>query len=106
MYHNALLIELRKLGLKADSEKRYPVPYDDEEVGEYFPDIIVEEKVVVEVKASKGLDENNKAQLIAQLRITELLIGFLANFGLAKLQFMRLDNYFELKKRGLWKGQN
>ena len=104
VYHNALLIELKKMGLKADSEKRFPVPYDEEEVGEYFPDIVVEEKIVVEVKASKGLDENNKAQLIAQLRTTKLLIGFLVNFGLAKLQFMRIDNYFEIKKRGLWTG--
>jgi len=102
VYHNALLIELRKMELKADSEKKFPVPYDKQEVGEYFPDILVEEKVVVEVKASKGLDDNNKAQLIAQLRVTELLIGFLVNFGLAKLEFKRIDNYYELKKRGLW----
>ena len=102
VYHNALVIELRKMGLKAVSEKSFPVPYDDEEVGAYSPDIVVEDRIVVEVKASKGLDENNKAQLIAQLRVTELLIGFLVNFGLAKLEFKRIDNYFEIKKRGLW----
>ena len=102
VYHNALLIELKKLGLKADSEKRFPVPYDNEEVGEYYPDIVVEEKVVVELKASKGLNNDNKAQLIAQLRTTKLLIGFLTNFGLAELEFKRLDNYYEIKKQGLW----
>jgi len=102
VYHNALLIELKKLGLKADSEKCFSVPYDDEEVGKYFPDIVVEDRVVVELKASKGLDDNNKAQLIAQLRTTKLLIGFLTNFGLAKLDFKRIDNYYEIKKRGLW----
>ncbi len=102
VYHNALVIELKKMGLKVDSEKSFPVPYDDEEVGAYSPNIVVEDRIVVEVKASKGLDENNKAQLIAQLRVTELLIGFLVNFGLAKLEFKRIDNYFEIKKRGLW----
>ena len=102
VYHNALLIELKKLGLKADSEKCFPVPYDDEEVGKYFPDIVVEDRVVVEIKASKGLNDNNKAQIIAQLRVTQLLIGFLVNFGLAKLDFKRIDNYYEIKNRGLW----
>ncbi len=104
VYQRALFIELENLGLSIESEKRYPVLYTDEEVGTYIPDIVVEGKVVVEIKAGKGLDDNHKAQLIAQLRISKLLIGFLVNFGQAKLEFRRIDNYHELKQKNLWTG--
>lgn len=104
VYHRALVLELKNLGINAESEKRYPVLYADEEVGTYVPDIVVADKLAVEIKAGKELDDNHKAQLIAQLRITKLLIGFLVNFGQAKLEFRRIDNYYELKRQGLWIG--
>jgi len=102
-YHNALLVEFAKMGLHADSEKQFPVKYDDTIVADYVPDIVVEDKIIVETKTVKALDDNNKAQLISQLRSCGILIGFLANFALAKMDFKRIDNYYELKKRGLWK---
>jgi GxxExxY protein len=52
VYHNALVIELRKKGLLAEPEKRVEVRYDDQLVGEYFADIVVNNKVIVEVKSA------------------------------------------------------
>ena len=100
-YHRALLIELNKYFQKVESEKEFPIYYDDVEVGRFIPDIIVEEKIIIEVKAVSELNENHQAQLITQLRVSEVLIGFLINFANKKIRFMRLDNFFEIEKRNL-----
>ena len=75
--------------------------YEDQKVSEYIPDILVENKVIIEIKAVKELNENHKAQLISQLRVSEILIGFLVNFAKKELDFQRLDNFYEIEKRGL-----
>ncbi len=99
-YHNALSIELSK-DFNVTSEKQFPVIYDNQKVGMYVPDLIVEDRVIIEVKAVKELNEDNKAQLISQLRVTEILIGFLVNFAKKKLQFKRFDNFYQIEKEGL-----
>jgi len=75
-YHKALFIELSK-DLRVNSEKEFPVMYETQEVGRYVPDLLVEEKVIVAVKAVKDLNDDHKAQLISQLRASKILIGFL-----------------------------
>ena len=100
-YHNALLIELKKHFNIIDSEKEFNVMYDNKIVSTYVPDIIVENKVNIEIKAVTELNNNFKAQLISQLRVTKVLIGFLVNFSKAELEFKRYDNFYELKKQGL-----
>ncbi len=99
-YHRALFIELSK-DLKVDSEKGFPVIYENQEVSKYILDLLVEGKVIVEVKAVKELNEDHKAQLISQLRISEILIGFLVNFAKKKLEFKRFDNFYQIEKEGL-----
>ncbi len=81
VYENAMSIELRNAGLK--HRKQYPVDvyYDDEEVGSYYADIIVEDKVIIELKAAKTLSEKHEAQLINYLRATDMEVGLLLNFG-------------------------
>ncbi len=101
-YQNALAVELRK-HFEVETEKRFPVMYEDVQVAEYVADLAVERCVLIETKAVKQLDETNKAQLIAQLRASGLLIGFLVNFAKAKLEFKRYDNFHKLKRMGLWK---
>ena len=81
VYENALLIELRKNGLICSSQYPIEVFYDEQKVGQYFADILVEESVIIEIKAATALCEEHEAQLINYLKATEIEIGLLLNFG-------------------------
>ena len=80
VYVNALLIELRKLGLICETPHQIKVYYDNQEVGFYIADIIVNGCVIIEVKAGKTLCEEHEFQLINYLKATEMEIGLLLNF--------------------------
>ena len=82
VYENALLIELRKQGVSARKQESIKVYYEEEVVGDYFADIIVNEKVILELKAAKSLYEEHEAQLINYLKATNIEVGLLLNFGL------------------------
>lgn len=88
VYENSLLIELRKRGVRAEQQKRIEVFYDRQRVGEYFADIVVEDSIVVELKAADVIAPEHEAQLINYLKATEIELGFLFNFG-QKPQFLR-----------------
>jgi GxxExxY protein len=90
VYHNALAHELRKAGLKVESKKPITVYYDGVEVGDYEADIVVEDCVLVELKAVKALDEVHQAQCMNYLRATGRSICLLLNFGTSKLQIKRI----------------
>ena len=81
VYQNALLIELIKAGLQAEKEKKIQVHYHNQLVGDYIADIIVEDKVILELKSVKELHPAHSAQLINYLKATGLEIGLLINFG-------------------------
>jgi GxxExxY protein len=81
VYENALAIELRKLGLKVEQQKPLTVRYYDAIVGEYVCDMLVEGKVLVEVKTVSRLVEAHHAQTVCYLRATGLEVGLLLNFG-------------------------
>jgi len=81
IYQNALLIELLKAGLQAEKEKQIQVHYDNQLVGDYMADIIVENKVILELKSVKDLHPAHSAQLMNYLKATSLEIGLLINFG-------------------------
>jgi GxxExxY protein len=80
VYENALLSELRLRGLQADPQVPVSVRYKSEIVGEYFADILVEETVIIELKAQPHLTKANEAQLLNYLKATGLHIGMLVNF--------------------------
>jgi GxxExxY protein len=88
VYHNALLIELKKMGLACKNQPCIKVFYDAVQVGEYFADIIVEDCVIIENKTSESLVEENGLQLVNYLKATEIEIGLLLNFG-KKPEFKR-----------------
>lgn len=88
VYGNAMMIELRKLGLTVQRQVPIKVFYEEQLVGEYFADIIVEGNIIVELKATENLCETHEFQLINYLKATELEIGLLLNFG-KKPQFRR-----------------
>jgi GxxExxY protein len=81
VYENAMLIELKKEGIRASPQFPIKVSYENEVVGEYFADILVNDQVVVEVKAAKTLSAENEAQLLNYLKATDLEVGLLLNFG-------------------------
>lgn len=81
IYENALLIELQKMGIAAFSQYDIKVYYDDIEVGSYKADIVVENKIILELKASESLKEEHEAQLLNYLRATKYEVGILLNFG-------------------------
>ena len=81
VYQNALLIELIKAGLKAEKEKKIQVDYDGEIIGDFVADILVEEKVILELKSVKDIHPAHEAQLINYLKATEIEVGLLINFG-------------------------
>jgi len=81
VYENAMIIELKKFGLNAERQKPIIVYYEEKIVGEYFADLIVEDKVNIELKAKGKLLEEHEAQLTNYLKATEMEVGLLMNFG-------------------------
>jgi GxxExxY protein len=81
VYENALLIELRKIGLTAVAQYPISVYYDGIAVGEYFADITVEGKIILEIKVANCLTSAHEAQLVNYLKATGFEIGLLLNFG-------------------------
>ncbi|MEW6209343.1 MAG: GxxExxY protein [Acidobacteriota bacterium] len=88
VYENALLIELKNMGLAARHQQPIKVYYGEEIVGEYFADIVVEEVVILELKAADAICKEHEAQLLNYLKATEIEIGLLLNFG-PKPEFRR-----------------
>jgi GxxExxY protein len=81
VYENALAIELRKIGFEVKCQFPINVYYESEIVGDYYADIIVNNLVIIELKATKQLDEEHEYQLINYLKATKVELGLLMNFG-------------------------
>ena len=81
VYENAMLIELRKMGLKCSNQIPIKVFYENQIVGDYRADILVEEKVIVELKAIEALAPEHETILVNYLKGTEIEVGLLLNFG-------------------------
>jgi GxxExxY protein len=81
VYENAMMIEFKKAGVSAEAQVPIKVLYDSLIVGEYFTDILVEDKVIIEIKASKSISKENESQLINYLKATGIKVGLLLNFG-------------------------
>lgn len=88
VYQNSLLIELRNKGLDVTSQKKIKVFYKGNEVGEYYADLIVENKIILELKAVEYIVEEFENQLLNYLRGTDCEVGLLLNFG-KKPEFRR-----------------
>lgn len=88
VYENAMYLELHKQGLNCKRQERIKVYYEGEQVGDYFADIIVENKVIIELKAAENLCYEHESQLINYLKATNIEIGLLFNFG-KEAQFKR-----------------
>ena len=89
VYENALCWEVRKDGLQVRQQAPVAVMYDGRVVGDYIPDLVVEDRIVVEIKATEAVDRIYRAQCINYLRATGLSLCLLLNFGRARLQVAR-----------------
>jgi GxxExxY protein len=81
VYENALYAELKSFGMKVEKQKPIKVLYKDNQVGDYYADLIVEDVIIVELKAAEGLVEEHELQLINYLKATNIEVGLLLNFG-------------------------
>ncbi len=97
VYENALRIELEKQGLRVRQQEPISVTYDGHIVGEYYADLWVDERVIVELKAAQTLVTAHEVQLVNYLTATSIDIGLLMNFG-PSVQVKR--KFREYKPRG------
>jgi len=81
VYEHAMMIELAKHGLTCQNQYPIKVFYDNKSVGEYFADIIVDDIIILELKAAENLCEEHECQLVNYLKATEIEVGMLLNFG-------------------------
>src|SRR5438045_8854546 len=89
VYQNALIWELRKGGLRSEAQKPISVKYDGQIVGAFAADLLVNDSVIVEVKAIQALAKPHELQLVNYLTATGLDEGLLLNFGAERLQFKK-----------------
>ena len=91
VYENAMIVELNLNNINAESQSKIIVKYKNQVVGDYFADIIVENKIILELKVCEKIKEIHKAQLLNYLKATRTKVGYLINFGNpTKLDFKRL----------------
>lgn len=88
VYQNSLYIELKNRGFQVEAQKQIKVYYKGIEVGEYYADLVVNDLVILELKAAECLVKEFEAQLINYLRGTNMEVGLLLNFG-KKPEFIR-----------------
>lgn len=89
VYKKAMLIELAKMGLEAEGERRLAVYYDDQVVGDFSADIYVEDEIVVELKSVLHIIKDHEVQLVNYLNGLKREVGLLINFGPARVQVKR-----------------
>ena len=89
VYSNALLFELRNTNLSCEHEVPFKVRYRDIVVGDYCADLIVEKRMLVELKACSALDSVHEAQILNYLKASSIQVGLLLNFSKPKLQYRR-----------------
>jgi GxxExxY protein len=92
VYENALVKELRGMGLDVEQQKPMKVAYGGEPVGEFIADLLVEQSVIVELKAVRRLEKPFEDKLLHYLRTTSLPVGLLLNFGAPSVQIKRKVN--------------
>lgn len=92
VYENALMVSLKKEGIRARQQHPISVHFQCEMVGEYFADILVEDKIILELKTVDSIGNPYFAQVLNYLKATGMQLGLLINFGPQGLQYKRLIN--------------
>ena len=90
VYEKALLKELLLRGIRAEAQKAVKILYKGEDVGIYYPDILVEDRIILELKAVEQLGKLHEAQILNYLKGTGLKVGILINFSGERVQYKRM----------------
>jgi GxxExxY protein len=96
VYRAALIIVLTRLGLRVETRAVLPVHFESRIIAEFRPDLVINGKVIVEVKVARTLDPSHSAQLLNYLRASDMEVGLLLNFG-ARAQFKR--RYYDNERK-------
>ena len=92
VYHTALKLAFEQEGLKYETEKRFEVYYQSKKVGNFIVDLVIEDKIIVEIKAATGnMLDVFKYQVLSYLKASSLKVGLLVNFGNKSCQIKRLS---------------
>ena len=94
VYENAMTHELNKLGLQVSRQQPIKVYYDGVNVGDYFADLVVDNEIIIELKAVKIIDNIHLAQCLNYLKATGKRLGLLINFGQQRVEVKRVVNNF------------
>jgi GxxExxY protein len=89
VYQRALIVELARVGMKADREMRIAVYYEGVQVGDFVADLVINDVVILEIKAVRTLAPAHEVQLVNYLTATGIDVGLLLNFGAARLEYKR-----------------
>ena len=92
VYEKAMVIALSDLGIKTQQQAPIDVNFRGRSVGDFYADLLVDEKVIVELKAVSGLTPQHQSQVINYLKATGIQVGLLINFGQPKLEYRRLNS--------------
>lgn len=90
VYENSMMVRFRKDGIKAEQQKAIKVYFEDEVVGDYVADILVEDSVIVELKTVDKISDVHKAQVLNYLKSTKLKLGIIVNFSKNQVEYTRL----------------
>jgi GxxExxY protein len=90
IYENALVVEAKLRGIRLEQQRRFPVIYKEVQVGEFVPDFITHDCLVVDPKVVDRITDHERGQMLNYLRITKLRVAVLLNFKHAKLEWERL----------------
>jgi GxxExxY protein len=96
IYENSLLIALNERGLEAANQVPLEVEFHKKRVGLYYADILVNQRIILEIKAVSDLRKEHEAQLLNYLKATGISVGLLINFGRPRLQYRRFQNRFRI----------
>ncbi len=89
-YEKSLLVEFNKLDIPTSHQQCFQVYYNDEHVGHFFTDIIVNDQIILELKSTDSITSNHQSQLLTYLRSSGLKVGYVINFGISSVQYKRL----------------
>ncbi|NJM38150.1 MAG: GxxExxY protein [Akkermansiaceae bacterium] len=89
-YENALAVEFRHRGIPFTQQPKFPVVWRDVLVGEFIPDLIVHEQIIVDAKTIERITQVERGQMLNYLRITRLPVGLMINFKKSKLEWERI----------------
>lgn len=88
-YERGMCIEFVYENINFNQQKKYPVYYRGEIIDEFIPDLVVEKRIVVEIKTVATISDEHRGQLLNYLRVTELLVGLIIKFNHTELQWER-----------------